>query len=78
MANENMPDIDPALQPIPEDLSFDLKEALRAVHLIRTRAPADGFTVQSLGAERTGHAVLIDESGLLLTIGYLIVEAEQV
>lgn len=78
MANENMPDIDPALQPTPEDLSFDLNEALRAVHLIRTRAPADGFTVQSLGEERTGHAVLIDESGLLLTIGYLIVEAEQV
>ena len=44
MANENMPEIDPALQPTPEDLSFDLKEALRAVHLIRTRAPADGFT----------------------------------
>lgn len=78
MANELIPDIDPALQPTPEDLSFDLKAALRAVYLIRTRAPEDGFTAQSLGSERAGHAVLIDERGLLLTIGYLVVEAESV
>ncbi len=73
-----MPDIDPALQPNPEDLGFDLKAALRAIYLIRTRAPEDGFTAQSLGSERAGHAVLIDERGLLLTIGYLVVEAESV
>lgn len=78
MANEDLPQIDPALQPIAEDLDYDLKAALRAVYLLRTRAPKDGFTVQSLGEERTGHAVLIDERGLLLTIGYLVVEAESV
>lgn len=78
MANENVPDIDPALQPTAEDLSFDLTSALRSVYLLRSRIPKDGFTVQSLGSERTGHAVLIDKSGLLLTIGYLVVEAESV
>lgn len=78
MANELIPDIDPALQPTPEDMSFDLKEALRAIYLIRTRVPEDGFTAQSLGSERAGHAVLIDERGLLVTIGYLVVEAESV
>jgi S1-C subfamily serine protease len=78
MANELIPDIDPVLQPIPEDMNFDLKAALRAIYLIRTRIPEDGFTVQSLGSERAGHAVLIDASGLLLTIGYLVVEAESV
>lgn len=78
MANELIPDIDPALQPTPEDLSFDLKEALRSIYLIRTRVPEDGFTAQSLGSERAGHAVLIDERGILLTIGYLVVEAESV
>lgn len=78
MANELIPDIDPALQPTPEDLSFDLKEALRAIYLIRTRVPEDGFTAESLGSERAGHAVLIDERGILLTIGYLVVEAESV
>lgn len=78
MTIDQMSDIDPALQPTTEDLTFDLKAALRAIHLIRTRAPEDGFTVQSLGSERTGHAVLIDERGLLLTIGYLVIEAESV
>ena len=78
MTIDQMPDIDPALQPTTEDLTFDLKVALRAIYLIRTRAPEDGFTVQSLGSERTGHAVLIDERGLLLTIGYLVIEAESV
>lgn len=78
MIIDQMPDIDPALQPTTEDRTFDLKAALRAIHLIRTRAPEDGFTVQSLGSERTGHAVLIDERGLLLTIGYLVIEAESV
>lgn len=78
MANELIPDIDPVLQPIPEDMDFDLEAALRAIYLIRTRIPEDGFTVQSLGSERAGHAVLIDERGLLLTIGYLVVEAESV
>lgn len=78
MTIDQMPDIDPALQPTTEDLTFDLKAALRAIYLIRTRVPEDGYTVQSLGSERTGHAVLIDERGLLLTIGYLIVEAETV
>lgn len=78
MANDNLPDIDPELQPSPEGLSFDLVKTLRSVHLIRTRAPENGYTVQSLGVDRTGHAVLIDSSGLFVTIGYLVVEAEQV
>ena len=78
MANEHMPDIDPALQPVPEDLSFDVESVLGAVYLLRSRVPEDGFTAKSLGTERAGHAVLIDDRGLLLTIGYLIVEAESV
>lgn len=78
MANEQLPDIDPSLQPIPDAFDFDLRASLRAVHLLRARIPEDGFTVRSLGAERTGHAVLIDERGLFLTIGYLVVEAESV
>ncbi len=78
MANENLPDIDPEIQPDQTAVDFDLKNALRAVHLIRTRIPEDGFTAGSLGAERAGHAVLIDPKGLFLTIGYLIVEAKSV
>jgi len=39
--------------------------------------PHDGFTAETLGTERAGNGVVIDD-GLVLTIGYLITEAEQV
>jgi S1-C subfamily serine protease len=39
--------------------------------------PPDGFTAETLGAERAGNGVLIDD-GLVLTIGYLITEAATV
>ena len=35
-------------------------------------------TLPTLGSERSGSAVVIDASGLLLTVGYLVLEAEQV
>ena len=39
--------------------------------------PSDAFTADTLGLERAGNGVLIDD-GLVLTIGYLITEAETV
>ena len=39
--------------------------------------PSDAFSADSLGTERAGNGVLIDD-GLVLTIGYLITEAEAV
>ena len=39
--------------------------------------PTDAFSADSLGTERAGNGVLIDD-GLVLTIGYLITEAETV
>ena len=39
--------------------------------------PADAFSADTLGTERAGNGVLIDD-GLVLTIGYLITEAETV
>ena len=39
--------------------------------------PPDAFTADTLGVERAGNGVLIDD-GLVLTIGYLITEAETV
>ncbi|MGA2288703.1 S1C family serine protease, partial [Bradyrhizobium sp.] len=39
--------------------------------------PADAFSAETLGTERAGNGVLIDD-GLVLTIGYLITEAETV
>ena len=39
--------------------------------------PADAFTAETLGTERGGNGIVIDD-GLILTIGYLITEADQV
>jgi S1-C subfamily serine protease len=38
--------------------------------------PTDAFTANTLGTERTGNGVVIREDGLVLTIGYLVTEAE--
>lgn len=66
------------LQPRPAELRFDLNEALRSVVALRAEVPEDAFTAAVLGTERTGNAVLIRQDGLLLTIGYLITEAESI
>ncbi len=70
--------IRPDLQPDPNDLSFDLDSVLAAVVAVRTEVPDDAFTATTLGTERRGHGVVIRDNGLVLTIGYLIVEAATV
>ena len=45
---------------------------------LRATVPDDAFTASALGTEREGSGVVIRESGLVLTIGYLITEAEEV
>jgi S1-C subfamily serine protease len=67
----------PAAQPKPEDYSFDLDGALAASVGLRAIVPADAFTAETLGTERTGNGVLIRD-GVVLTIGYLITEAETI
>ncbi len=69
--------VPPANQPRPGDYSFDLDRALAAVVGLHSIIPADAFTADTLGTERAGNGVLID-AGLVLTIGYLITEAETV
>ena len=66
------------LRPDPEQVSFDLNRALSSVVLVQAGIPEDAFTAPLLGTERAGHGVLIDDAGLVLTIGYLITEAETV
>ena len=66
------------MQPKPEDYAYELDQALGAVVGIRALVPADAFTAEILGTERVGHGALIRSDGLVLTIGYLITEAETV
>lgn len=65
-------------QPRPRDYSFDLDAALGAVVALTSRVPADAHTAEALGLERAGNAIVIGSDNLLLTIGYLIVEANEI
>jgi S1-C subfamily serine protease len=66
------------LQPAPDEVRFDLARALDAVVLLRAEIPEDAFTASILGTERLGNGVVIDDDGLVLTVGYLITEARSV
>lgn len=52
--------------------------ALDAVVRISSTVPGDSRSTRYLGTERDGSGVVIDGEGLVLTIGYLIVEAETI
>jgi S1-C subfamily serine protease len=69
--------VPPSVQPRAEDYGYDLERALSSVVGLHSIIPPDGFTAETLGVERAGNGVLIDD-GLVLTIGYLITEAETV
>jgi S1-C subfamily serine protease len=51
---------------------------LQSVVAVRTAIPDDAFTADTLGTRREGSGVVIGQPGLVLTIGYLITEAEEV
>lgn len=58
--------------------SFDLEQKLDAVVSIKTHIPDNSYSADLLGTERSGHGVVIREDGLIVTIGYIITEAETV
>ncbi len=67
-----------SVQPQPQDVRFDLETALDAVVQVRAEIPEDAFTASILGTERVGNGVVIRDDGLVLTIGYLITEADTI
>jgi S1-C subfamily serine protease len=66
-----------SVQPRPENFAYDLEAALSSLVGLRAIVPADAFTAETLGTERSGNGVLIRD-GVVLTIGYLITEAETI
>ena len=66
------------LQPDPASTDFKLDVCLNSVVSLRAEIPEDGFTADTLGTSRQGNGVLINSTGLILTIGYLITEAETI
>ncbi len=54
------------------------EETVAAVVGLKAEVPANARTAGTLGRERSGSGIVIDEGGLVLTIGYLILEASAV
>ena len=55
--------------------SQSFADMLSGVVRIKTFINPDGRTLDSLGKDRDGSGIVIDDNGLVLTIGYLMVEA---
>jgi len=64
--------------PAHSQTATDPQDVLAAVVGVRSQVPADARTATMLGSERSGSGVIIDQDGLVLTIGYLILEAQSV
>jgi serine protease Do len=59
----------------PAAAQTSLEDLVSAVVAIKTFINPDARTTETLGREREGSGIVIDEDGLVLTIGYLMVEA---
>lgn len=53
-------------------------ELLAGIVKISTHAPDDSRTAATLGTVREGHGALIDSDGHVLTIGYIVVESDEI
>jgi len=60
------------------NLPPEVVDALPAVVGVHTQIPENRRSAKTLGAEREGHGIVIDDEGLVVTIGYLIMEATTV
>jgi len=60
------------------NLPPEVVDALPAVVGVHTTIPENRRSAQTLGSEREGHGIVIDDEGLVVTIGYLIMEADTI
>jgi S1-C subfamily serine protease len=71
-------EVEKELRPSARAVAFDLDRSLDSLVVLHARVPADAFTAQALGVDRLGNGIVIGKNGLVLTIGYLITEADDV
>ena len=57
---------------------MNIDPILRSIVAVRASIPDDAFTARRSAPAREGSGVVIRDDGLVLTIGYLITEAEEV
>ena len=55
-----------------------LQPLLEALVSVRSHVPDDAMSAGLLGTERTGHGIRLREDGLIVTIGYVVNEAEEI
>ena len=74
--------LDPSLKLAPhpkqDEVEFDLEIGLSSVVRLSSKVPEDAFSSRTLGTERQGNAVLFGNDGILVTIGYLVVDAQTI
>ena len=58
--------------------TLDIEKTLQSIVAVRATVPEDAYTANTLGTLREGSGVVIRANGLVLTIGYLITEAETI
>jgi S1-C subfamily serine protease len=66
------------MRPSARGVEFDLDRRLDSVVVVHASIPDDAYTAKTLGSERLGNGVVIGADGLVLTIGYLVTEAEDI
>jgi len=71
-------EVEARMRPAAQAYPFDLERTLSAVVALEAKIPDDAFTAASLGVERVGNGTVIGPNGLVLTIGYLVTEAQDV
>ncbi len=57
---------------------FDVEQTLNSIVSINTRIPENSFSAEILGTQRKGYGTVIRDDGLIVTIGYVITEAESI
>ena len=73
-----IPRLPPYLTTVVSVVMMNINRVLRSIVSVRALIPDDAFTAPALGILREGSGVVIRADGLVLTIGYLITEAEEV
>ena len=62
----------------PAGPDLDAEKFFAAILKVQTKAVPDARSAATLGTDREGTGIVIGPEGLVLTIGYLVIEAEQV
>ena len=71
-------EVEARMRPSAQAYPFDLEHALTSVVALEARVPRDAFTAETLGTDRLGNGAVIGPNGLVLTMGYLVMEADEV